>query len=195
MEEDEEILDPKEAQLLKAANPIDLANYAQRVRKAPWPEAERIILKSFSADAMVSYARAFYPQGWPEAEARLLQQAKAADLFAYAKTVKKDRWREAEPVIARARVREQHLPIAYAVLTKSRFLTYENALREAANSTGLDDKARKKIESLFDLYRSALKRVDIEVPEFDQIGRRASASKSALGEQKRDRGNQMTWSF
>lgn len=195
MEDDEELLNPKEAQLLKAFNPIDLANYAQRVRKAPWPEAERIILKSFNADAMVNYARAFYPQGWPKAEARLLQQGKAADLFAYAKTVRKDRWKEAEPVLARARVREQHLPIAYAVMTKSRFKTYENALREAANSTGLDDKARKKIEALFELYRDALKRVDVVVPDFGQIGRNPSASKSALEEQKRDRASQMNWSF
>lgn len=71
-------------------------NYALKIIKGRWPEAEPIILSKGSPRTLFFYAKNLIKSRWPEAEPKIL---KSDYIFEYASQVIKDRWPEAEKII------------------------------------------------------------------------------------------------
>jgi hypothetical protein len=83
-----------EIETIIAQDPLAQANYAIKVIKGRWPEAEPNIIKH--PLAAVTYAAAEIGR-WPEAEPAIASDPQAA--FEYASRVIKGRWPEGEPAI------------------------------------------------------------------------------------------------
>lgn len=78
-------------------NPDVSTEYARRVLKARWPEAEGYILRSCNPKLIMNYIRDVVKDRWSEAEDYLIESSKYA--CEYATCVLKSRWPEAEPII------------------------------------------------------------------------------------------------
>lgn len=103
------------------SKPIAITEYAIKVKRARWPEAEQYILHDpYSA---TRYAKDVIGGRWLEAEAKILTNAPAARL--YAEQVIKAAWPEAESVLATS----PDEGVAYAInVLHSRWLPVEKSI-------------------------------------------------------------------